>query len=377
LAGLDVTTRGRSTALFADVKNTFKNGVYNVNLTTEHKEHIFLMYPAVRYAFSVEVPLQKSETEFWTSYFQSEYYSRDKGTSEGSNILINQSQIDDIFSQYEAQHLNDSSKLHIKQKLSGKVDEDVDLTATFEDYRPPEVRSQLLPLEDRYIDVNDTTNKSSYNSKIIDKYNKHSSILMSATNLRDNPSGSSNDNNKTTDFSPIKKAKKDNKEEILKDTDDSDTTRAYLSELVSQPDPESQYVPLHLAPLPQSSVHNQSHTASNDQKGLSLMKPSTAAEDTAFGISAKAFSGGKSPMLSEYVNTPLIIDSNELFQSILTVWPKSVQAHQVNRTVLVTLKEASQILDESSITRKGTKAEAFIASNASFIQVILNLSITI
>jgi hypothetical protein len=291
--------------------------------------------------------------------------------------LINQSQIDDIFSQYEAQHLNDSSKLHIKQKLSGKVDEDVDLTATFEDYRPPEVRSQLLPLEDRYIDVNDTTNKSSYNSKIIDKYNKHSSILMSATNLRDNPSGSSNDNNKTTDFSPIKKAKKDNKEEILKDTDDSDTTRAYLSELVSQPDPESQYVPLHLAPLPQSSVHNQSHTASNDQKGLSLMKPSTAAEDTAFGISAKAFSGGKSPMLSEYVNTPLIIDSNELFQSILTVWPKSVQAHQVNRTVLVTLKEASQILDESSITRKGTKAEAFIASNASFIQVILNLSITI
>ena len=48
---IDPTVRGKSTSLFADVKKTYKNGKLTVNLTTETKESIFLLYPGNMYDY--------------------------------------------------------------------------------------------------------------------------------------------------------------------------------------------------------------------------------------------------------------------------------------------------------------------------------------
>ena len=135
------------------------DGTVTLNLTPEVKAQIFSMYPAVRRAFETEVPLHKSEKDFWTAYFQSEYYGRDKGSAPGTNVSYGRT--DDMFSRYEestATMTNDNSSsssnaggdLHgnetqvIKvRNLRGLVNEDVDLTAIIGDYGPKDSRSSV------------------------------------------------------------------------------------------------------------------------------------------------------------------------------------------------------------------------------------------
>ena len=137
------------------------DGTVTLNLTPEMKAQIFSMYPAVRRAFETEVPLHKSEKDFWTAYFQSEYYGRDKGSAPGTNLSFGRT--DDMFSRYEESSTsmtndNNSSSssshaggdLHgsetqaIKlRNLRGLVNEDVDLTAIIGDYGPKDSRSSV------------------------------------------------------------------------------------------------------------------------------------------------------------------------------------------------------------------------------------------
>ena len=97
------------------------------------------------------MPLNKTETDFWVAYFQSEFFARDKGgrATAGDDDAFGRT--DDMFSRYE-ERLGDQenrdrrsapssssgsalSKV-CKKNLSGLVGSDVDLTAVLGDFGP-------------------------------------------------------------------------------------------------------------------------------------------------------------------------------------------------------------------------------------------------
>jgi transcription initiation factor TFIIH subunit 1 len=136
--------KGQLSVMLMDIEGS-KNadGSHRIDLTKEKRDQIFSMYPAVRKAFEAEVPLNKTETEFWVAYFQSEYFARDKGgRMTGGDDSFGRT--DDIFSRYEETEntsRNSTSRIPIphgknKQNLSGIVGSDVDLTAILGDYGP-------------------------------------------------------------------------------------------------------------------------------------------------------------------------------------------------------------------------------------------------
>jgi serine/threonine protein kinase len=170
-----LVSRGRSSMLLSDVQHSsFK---VNFKLTADIIHEIFLMYPAVRKAFDIEVPLRLTEQKFWHQYFQSEFYTRDKG---GKSSLV---LTDDIFSRYESlinqdNNDNDNSGLkNVSTKIENKsglvlCHSDVDLTATDGDYHPRDA-----VLNQRILNPgSDGINKNS--AKVIDKYNRHSHLVM-------------------------------------------------------------------------------------------------------------------------------------------------------------------------------------------------------
>eukprot|EP01042_Synura_sphagnicola_P002276 gene2276-2720_t len=151
------------------------------------------MYPAVKRAYDDKVPVELSEQEFWTRYFQSEYFTRDKGKGVASslqaiaNSIQNENKIanngsqmnnsiqksaydhdlykpsNDIFSKYEGGSDTFSGK---RLKLGKDMGHwDVDLTSTLGDYHAPE---QVDPADRKY---NST-------ATVARKYNRNSSLVL-------------------------------------------------------------------------------------------------------------------------------------------------------------------------------------------------------
>lgn len=146
--GASSDIKGMLSVMLMDVEGT-KNpdGSRRIDLTKEKRDQIFLMYPAVRKAFEAEVPLNKTETDFWVAYFQSEYFARDKGgrASAGDDSF---GRTDDMFSRYE-ERLGESKERRgapsssssapsamTRKNLTGLVGSDVDLTAVLGDFGP-------------------------------------------------------------------------------------------------------------------------------------------------------------------------------------------------------------------------------------------------
>lgn len=65
------------------------------NLTGEIIECIFKAYPAVKKKHIESVPLKLSESEFWTKFFQSHYFHRDRVTAGLKDIFVECGRIDD------------------------------------------------------------------------------------------------------------------------------------------------------------------------------------------------------------------------------------------------------------------------------------------
>ena len=125
--------KGKQNSLLAKSFDKDSNGIININLTVEMRQNIFAMYPEVRKAFDAEVPLKRSETEFWTVYLQSEYYNG-MGTASSSSSDM-PPQRDDLFARYSEK--DDATGK--KKKVDGMLQHsDVDLTASFGDYRAAE-----------------------------------------------------------------------------------------------------------------------------------------------------------------------------------------------------------------------------------------------
>lgn len=87
---------GVSGAFLADIKPQTDgcNGL-KYNLTSDIIDCIFKTYPAVKRKHTDNVPSKLSESEFWTKFFQSHYFHRDRLTGGNKDIFSECGKIDD------------------------------------------------------------------------------------------------------------------------------------------------------------------------------------------------------------------------------------------------------------------------------------------
>ncbi|XP_055621631.1 general transcription factor IIH subunit 1 [Toxorhynchites rutilus septentrionalis] len=149
---------GVSGAFLADIKPQTDgcNGL-RYNLTTDVIECIFKTYPAVKRKHSEHVPAKLSESEFWTKFFQSHYFHRDRIAAGTKDIFTECGKIDD-------QQL----KLAVQENLGDPL---LDIRS-FEDNT----------LEDGF--CNATSSKQTVNSgnivhqSMIKRFNQHSFMVL-------------------------------------------------------------------------------------------------------------------------------------------------------------------------------------------------------
>ncbi|XP_033940539.1 general transcription factor IIH subunit 1 [Pseudochaenichthys georgianus] len=153
---------GISGAFLADIRPQTDgcNGL-RYNLTADIIESIFRTYPAVKQKYNENVPHELTEKEFWTRFFQSHYFHRDR-INTGTQ---------DIFSE------------------CGKQDEIGLKSMVVQGVKNPLV--DLLSLEDKTLDegygvcttmpsTSNRTVKDSSNSAIIKRFNHHSAMVLAA-----------------------------------------------------------------------------------------------------------------------------------------------------------------------------------------------------
>ncbi|XP_053497185.1 general transcription factor IIH subunit 1 [Ictalurus furcatus] len=154
---------GISAAFLADIRPQTDgcNGL-RYNLTSDIIESIFRTYPAVKQKYAENVPHSMTEKEFWTRFFQSHYFHRDR---------INTGQ-QDIFSECAKQDEKGLKSMVVQGVKNPMVD--------------------LQSLEDKILDegygsltVPSTSNscktvKENSNSAIIKRFNHHSAMVLAA-----------------------------------------------------------------------------------------------------------------------------------------------------------------------------------------------------
>lgn len=87
---------GVSGAFLADIKPQTDgcNGL-KYNITPDIIECIFKTYPAVKKKYIEHVPAKLSEAQFWTKFFQSHYFHRDRKYAESKDLFTECGKMDD------------------------------------------------------------------------------------------------------------------------------------------------------------------------------------------------------------------------------------------------------------------------------------------
>ncbi|XP_048886445.1 general transcription factor IIH subunit 1 [Brienomyrus brachyistius] len=188
---------GISAAFLADIRPQTDgcNGL-RYNLTSDIIESIFRTYPAVKQKYAENVPHNLTEKEFWTRFFQSHYFHRDR-ISTG---------LQDLFSECAKQDEKGLKSMVVQGVKNPLVD--------------------LLSLEDKTLDEGygpapstSSTSKSvkeNSNSAIIKRFNHHSAMVLAAGLRKQDPfsdqtseTSSTDGNSRDSDLfqPPIKKVK--------------------------------------------------------------------------------------------------------------------------------------------------------------------------
>ncbi|XP_066587636.1 general transcription factor IIH subunit 1 isoform X1 [Prorops nasuta] len=156
---------GVNSAFLADIKPQTDgcNGL-KYNLTVDIIECIFKTYPAVKRKHQENVPHKLSESDFWTKFFQSHYFHRDRINTGTKDLFTECAKIDD-------QELK-------KDIQSGINDPLVDI-ASFEDQT----------LDENYGSGLSRSDKASGNivhQSMIKRFNQHSIMVLKAGTARQN-----------------------------------------------------------------------------------------------------------------------------------------------------------------------------------------------
>ncbi|BFZ04304.1 hypothetical protein BsWGS_07342 [Bradybaena similaris] len=152
---------GVSPAFLADIKpqQDGANGL-KYNLTADVIQSIFKTYPMVKKKHAEAVPHVVSESEFWTRFFQSHYFHRDRHALPSKDIFTECAKIDEEV---------------MKDEISRNVNDPlIDLT---------QIKDQGTDDEYRGI-VDDTrTSNNIANQAMIRRFNQHSTMVLRACNL--------------------------------------------------------------------------------------------------------------------------------------------------------------------------------------------------
>ncbi|XP_026735505.1 general transcription factor IIH subunit 1 [Trichoplusia ni] len=174
---------GVSGAFLADIQPQTDgcNGL-KYNLTQDIIDAIFKTYPAVRKKHVDYVPNKMTEAEFWTKFFQSHYFHRDRIASSSSKDLF-----------------GECAKLDDQAIASAMKHTTLDLTVDLPQFTET---IPLLPSEDDAPPEKDRGDSTSIHRNMIKRFNQHSIMVLKASH-KTNSSNNNNSSSKTTNNNKV------------------------------------------------------------------------------------------------------------------------------------------------------------------------------
>lgn len=187
---------GVSGAFLADIKPQTDgcNGL-KYNITPDIIDCIFKTYPAVKKKYQDNVPSKLSESQFWTKFFQSHYFHRDRKYVEGKDIFTECGKMDDQ---------------EMKKDIQKGVDDPLVNITEFED----------KTLDENYGTAKEMSgsNSGTVSQAMIKRFNQHSIMVLKTTNQNKSDSTTQNgsENSGTTQTNGIPSSRPEPIEPVLK-----------------------------------------------------------------------------------------------------------------------------------------------------------------
>ncbi|XP_018579408.1 general transcription factor IIH subunit 1, partial [Anoplophora glabripennis] len=182
---------GVSGAFLADIKPQTDgcNGL-KYNLTSDIIECIFKTYPAVKKKYTDNVPSKLTESQFWTKFFQSHYFHRDRKYAESKDIFTECGKLDDQ---------------EMKKDIQKGVDDPLVNLTEFED----------KTLDEGYgtSTTKLSTNTGTVSQAMIKRFNQHSIMVLKATKNKENDTAAQNSTDSKTSASNDSTANTSDKQE--------------------------------------------------------------------------------------------------------------------------------------------------------------------